>query len=78
MDVSMPGMDGIKATRKLKAEFPETSVLILTVHADHRLLMEAIKAGAAGYVLKGGSSQWCDKLGEGVETSVCIPALMGE
>jgi DNA-binding NarL/FixJ family response regulator len=53
MDVSMPTMDGIEATRKLKAEFPETSVLILTVHADHRLLMDAVKAGAAGYVLKG-------------------------
>ncbi len=53
MDVAMPGMDGIEATRKLKAEFPETSVLILTVHADHRLLMDAVKAGAAGYVLKG-------------------------
>jgi DNA-binding NarL/FixJ family response regulator len=53
MDVSMPTMDGIEATRRLKAEFPETSVLILTVHADRRLLMEAVKAGAAGYVLKG-------------------------
>jgi DNA-binding NarL/FixJ family response regulator len=53
MDVSMPRMDGIEATRKLKAEFPETSVLILTAHADHRLLMDAVKAGAAGYVLKG-------------------------
>jgi DNA-binding NarL/FixJ family response regulator len=53
MDVAMPAMDGIEATRKLKAEFPETSVLILTAHADHRLLMDAVKAGAAGYVLKG-------------------------
>jgi DNA-binding NarL/FixJ family response regulator len=34
-------------------EFPETSVLFLTAHADHRLLMDAVKAGAAGYVLKG-------------------------
>ena len=53
MDVSMPGMDGLEATRKIKEEFPETSVLILTGHADHRLLMDAVKAGAAGYVLKG-------------------------
>lgn len=53
MDVRMPTMDGIEATRRLKAEFPQTSVLILTIHADHRLLMDAVKAGAAGYVLKG-------------------------
>ena len=54
MDVSMPKMDGIEATKKIKAEFPETSVLILTAHTDHRLLMDAVKAGAAGYLLKGG------------------------
>lgn len=53
MDVSMPKMDGIEATRKIKAEFPLTSVLFLTAHADHRLLMDAVKAGAAGYILKG-------------------------
>ena len=53
MDVSLPKMDGIEATRKLKAEFPQISVLILTTHADPRLLMEAVKAGAAGYILKG-------------------------
>jgi DNA-binding NarL/FixJ family response regulator len=53
MDVSMPEMDGIEATRRIKAEFPSTSVLILTAHADYRLLMDAVKAGAAGYVLKG-------------------------
>jgi len=53
MDVSMPKMDGIEATRKIKAEFPLTSVLILTANADHGLLMDAVKAGAAGYILKG-------------------------
>ena len=37
MDVSMPRMNGIEATSKIKAQFPETSVLILTAHADHRL-----------------------------------------
>lgn len=53
MDVSMPRMDGLEATRRLKEEFPETSVLFLTAHADHRLLRDAVKAGAAGYVIKG-------------------------
>jgi DNA-binding NarL/FixJ family response regulator len=53
MDVSMPKMNGLEATRKIKSELPLTSVLILTVEADHRLLMQAVKAGTAGYVLKG-------------------------
>jgi len=53
MDLSMPKMGGIEATRKIKAQFPLTSVLILTAHADDRLLMEAVRAGAAGYILKG-------------------------
>lgn len=52
MDVSMPGMDGIAATRTIKAEFPKTGVLVLTAHAKEDLLLEAIRAGAAGYVLK--------------------------
>ena len=53
MDVSMPEVGGLEATRYIKEQSPETSVLILTAHADHSLLMDAVKAGAAGYVLKG-------------------------
>src|SRR5215210_937035 len=53
MDVSMPEVGGLEATRYTKEQSPETSVLILTAHADHSLLMDAVKAGAAGYVLKG-------------------------
>ncbi|HEV2091709.1 MAG TPA: response regulator transcription factor [Rubrobacter sp.] len=53
MDITMPKMDGIEATRLIKAETPETAVLVLTSHVAEDLLMEAIKAGAAGYVLKG-------------------------
>jgi DNA-binding NarL/FixJ family response regulator len=53
MDLSMPEMDGIEATRQIKAELPKTGVLVLTAHADQEMLLEAIRAGAAGYVLKG-------------------------
>ena len=53
MDISMPVMDGLKAARAIKAEVPKTSILVLTAHADHRLLLEAVKAGATGYILKG-------------------------
>jgi len=52
MDVSMPKMDGITATRSIKAEFSETSVLVLTAHDDYNLLLDAVRAGAVGYVLK--------------------------
>jgi DNA-binding NarL/FixJ family response regulator len=53
MDITMPKMDGIEATRLIKAETPETAVLVLTSHVAEDLLMEAVRAGAAGYVLKG-------------------------
>ena len=53
MDMSMPEMDGLEATRAIKKEHPETGVLVLTAHAEQELLLDAIRAGAAGYVLKG-------------------------
>jgi two-component system, NarL family, response regulator NreC len=52
MDISMPGISGIEATRRLKAKHPEIKVLILTVHEDKGLLQEAVKVGASGYLLK--------------------------
>jgi DNA-binding NarL/FixJ family response regulator len=53
MDLSMPEMDGIEAIRAIKGEFPRIGVLVLSAHADQDLLLEAVRAGAAGYVLKG-------------------------
>jgi DNA-binding NarL/FixJ family response regulator len=52
MDVRMPQMDGLEATRAIKAKQPKVSVLIITTYDNPDYLLEAIKAGAAGYVLK--------------------------
>jgi two-component system nitrate/nitrite response regulator NarL len=52
MDIDMPGDDGIATTRRLKAELPEVTVVMLTVHDATDKLLEAIKAGAQGYLVK--------------------------
>ena len=52
MDINMPGMNGVEATRAIKAQFPRIAVLVLTIHEDREYLLEVLKAGAAGYVLK--------------------------
>jgi DNA-binding NarL/FixJ family response regulator len=52
MDISMPEMNGLKATRKLKSEFPDVKILTLTRHSDDSFLEQLIGAGASGYILK--------------------------
>ena len=52
MDVRMPEMDGLEATRAIKHERPEVGVLMVTMHDNQDYMREAAKAGAAGYVLK--------------------------
>jgi DNA-binding NarL/FixJ family response regulator len=52
LDVGMPRMTGLQATREIRSHLPGTHVLILSMHDDERYLFEALKAGAAGYVLK--------------------------
>jgi len=52
MDIDMPGEDGIATTRRLKSHFPDVTVVMLTVHDATDKLLEAIKAGAQGYLVK--------------------------
>ena len=52
MDVSMPEMDGVEATRAIRATGTHTRVIMLTMHADKEVLAEAIRAGASGYLVK--------------------------
>ncbi len=52
MDISMPRCDGFEATRRIKAEFPDVKVVMLTMSADDHDLFEAIRSGAAGYITK--------------------------
>lgn len=52
MDVTMPGMDGIEATRQIKENSPDATVLALTMHEDEQYFFEMLHAGASGYVPK--------------------------
>lgn len=52
LDVKMPQLTGLEATREIRASAPEVAILILSMHDEDRYLFEALKAGASGYVLK--------------------------
>jgi DNA-binding NarL/FixJ family response regulator len=52
MDIGLPGMSGIEAVRRVKKRFPEVIVIILTVFEDMDRILESIRAGANGYLLK--------------------------
>jgi two-component system NarL family response regulator len=52
MDIEMPGCDGLTATRLIKAEMPDTKIVMLTVAQQEEVLFESFKSGASGYLLK--------------------------
>lgn len=67
LDLSMPGMNGIQAARKLRAVLPNAKLIILTVREEEEFVFEALRAGVDGYVLKG---QGFDDLLTAIDTSL--------
>jgi DNA-binding NarL/FixJ family response regulator len=61
MDLRMPGLDGVEATRELRSALPETQVLVLTTYADDESLFPALQAGARGYLTKDVSAEEIDQ-----------------
>jgi DNA-binding NarL/FixJ family response regulator len=66
MDLSMPGVDGIEATRRLMAQRPESRVVVLTSFSDRERILDALDAGAVGYLLKDAEP---DELLRGIEAA---------
>ncbi len=53
MDISMPELGGVEATKAIRTEFPDLPILVLTMHEDERYFFQLLKAGANGYLVKG-------------------------
>ena len=69
MDIGMPEVNGLQATGLIKAELPETKIVIVTASDQDADLFEAIKAGAEGYLVKGMSEQEFERVLQGVVTN---------
>jgi DNA-binding NarL/FixJ family response regulator len=74
MDLAMPGLGGIEATRRIAAEHPGTAVLVVTMNSDDESVFAALKAGARGYLVKEAAA---DDIGRAVETVARGEAVLG-
>jgi DNA-binding NarL/FixJ family response regulator len=61
MDVQMPELNGVDATRRLAAEAPDVGVVVLTMSEDDGTVFAAVRAGARGYLVKGAEQQVADR-----------------
>ena len=52
MDITMPGLNGIEATKRITAEYPDTRIIALSIHSERKFVEDMLQAGAAGYILK--------------------------
>ncbi len=57
MDITMPKLNGLEATKQIKAKYPQVEILVLTVHDDNEHILSILKAGAGGYLTKTASNQ---------------------
>lgn len=68
MDINMPGVDGVEATKLILTDLPNSTIIMFTVHDDDEKVFDAIRAGAKGYILKNANSEEFLKLLRGVIT----------
>jgi two-component system, NarL family, response regulator DegU len=73
MDVTMPDVDGVQATARIRSANPETRVVMLTMHADEGVIASAIRAGASGYLVKDCST---DEIAEAVRLAAADEAAL--
>lgn len=79
MDIRMPNMNGVVATQRIKAEFPETKVIVLTTFDDSDYILNAINHGASGYLLKDiGSSALIDAVKNACAGDTILPAKIAK
>ncbi len=77
LDITMPDMNGLEATRHITTYYPDVRVLILTIHEEETFFFEALRSGASGYVLKGaGSDELLTAIRAVYEGGVYLPPML--
>jgi len=79
MDISMPKLNGIEATRQILSELPETKIIALSMHSDKRFLIEMFQAGGVGYLLKDCAAEELEQAIKTVAANQCYlsPEITG-